>query len=74
MYNLTDTTEKDYIPKFEIPLVMKNEQVGVIEAIGFKREGEAEKLVFSGYLLKPLAHPEKLVELLKLEGMYLGKR
>jgi hypothetical protein len=63
----------DYLPKFEIPLVIKDNKVGVIEAIIIDDEGEFPKIMFSGTLIKKLDHPEVLVKLLQKEGVHLGK-
>lgn len=65
----------NFLPKFEIPLVLKGLKVGVIEAIvldpasvdGFP------KIMFAGTLIRELQDSEMLVALLQKEGIHLGK-
>ncbi len=71
MFNIVK--EGDHLPDFNIPLVIKGKQVGVIEAIGFKDDDGAQRFVISGYLLHALENATNLVELLKVEGVHLGK-
>lgn len=62
----------NYLPKFEIPLVLKGLKVGVIEAIVLNDEDEFPKIIFSGTLIRELEQPETLVKLLQKEGIHLG--
>ena len=63
----------DHLPDFDIPLILKDKQVGVIEAIGFKDDDGAQRFVISGYLTHALENVNVLVDLLKIEGIHLGK-
>ena len=63
----------DKIPQFDIPLVMKGKQIGVIEAIGFNDDDGAQRFVISGYFLHAMLNVDTLVKLLKVEGIHLGK-
>lgn len=66
---------ENFLPKFEIPLVIKGLKVGVIEAIVMddKTEDGFPKIMFAGTLIRELKDKEMLVKLLQKEGIHLGK-
>ena len=65
----------NFLPKFEIPLILKGSKVGIIEAIVMDTEQENgfDKIMFAGVLIRELQDQEMLVALLQKEGIHLGK-
>lgn len=60
--------------KFEIPLVIKGKQIGVVETIVMDtREDGFPEFLMGGTFFNELEKPEVLVKLLQKEGIHLGK-
>ena len=59
----------DKLPKFEIPLIIKGNVVGIIETIVLDDEGDFPEILFAGTLIKELKDQESFVKLLQKEGM-----
>lgn len=67
------TLTNEQIKNLNIPLIIRGDRVGIIEIIMLKTMDGFPKIFISGTLIKELKNPDALVELLKVEGINLGK-
>ena len=71
--NKSPLGESTSIPSFNIPLMIRGDKVGLVEAIVINTDEEFPKIMFAGTLIKELKNQNALVKLLQAEGIHLGK-
>ena len=68
--------KNNFLPNFEIPLIIKGTKVGLVEAFVLDEKSDEDgfpKFMIGGTLIRELKEQEKLVKLLQQEGIHFGK-